>query len=94
MKKWRPFNSVVPTKVLLESDEYIPLPSLSEDEIKEAEELLKSSMYTHSKIKITFIENGKLKTILDYVISFDSITKNVFLKTRKINFRQIKRIEQ
>lgn len=93
MKKWRPFNSVVPTKVLLERDESLPLPILSEDEIKEIEEILKSSMYTHSKVKIFFIENGQKKEILDYVMSFDSISKNIILKSRKINFRQIYKVK-
>ena len=94
MKKWRPFNAVVPAKVLLEKDESIPLPELSEDEIGYYEDILISSLYTHSPIKIYFIENGKKKEVKDYVKSFDSISKNVILQSRKINFRQIYKIDK
>lgn len=92
MKKWRPFNSVVPTSELLKREESYALPTLSRDELEEFEEILKDSMYTHSTVKIIFIENNREKTIEDCVIKLDPIKKDVILKTRKINFRQIYKV--
>ena len=94
MKKWRPFNSVVPSRVLLKREENIQLPELSEDEIEEFSGYLLDSMYTHSEIKITFIENNRIEKLEDYCIRFDTVSKTIFLSTRKINFRQIKKIEK
>jgi len=92
MKKWRPFNAVVPSSELLRKEENIPLPTLSKDEKEEFEEILKDSMYTHSKVKIFFIENNKEIIIDDVVIGLDPIKKDIILKERKINFRQIHKV--
>ena len=88
-KKWKPFNSVVPTKALLKKDETIEVPILSKDELDDFEEKLKMSLYLRSKIEITYIENNTYKTITDYVIKLDSLKKNVYLTNKTINFRQI-----
>ncbi len=89
MKKWRPFNAVVSAKELLAKPADDEFPNPSKDEMEEYEEILKTSMYTHSKVKISFIENGSKKSIEDYVVDLDPIKKDVKLKTRKLNFRQI-----
>lgn len=94
MKKWRPFNAVVPATELLNLKENVPLPNLSSYEIEEYEELLKSSMYTHSKVKITYIENGKMKTIEDCVYTIEPIKKDIIFHSKKINFRQIIKVER
>ena len=94
MKKWRPFNAVVPNSFLKNSPESIELPSLSDEEIWEFEELLKVSMYTHSKVKITYIENAKIKEIDDYVMSIDPVKKDIYLKSKRINFRQIVNVQK
>ena len=88
-KKWKPFNSVVPTKALLKNDTSIEVPSLSKDELEEFEEKLKMSLYLKTKLEITYIENNSYKTITDYVIKLDSLKKNVYLTHKTINFRQI-----
>lgn len=88
-KKWKPFNSVVPTKALLKKDETIEVPIHSKDELEDFEEKLKMSLYLKSKIEITYIENNTYKTINDYVIKLDSLKKNVYLTNKTINFRQI-----
>ena len=93
MKKWRPFNSVVPAKELLKKNINVSLPSLSKDEIEEFEEKIKASLYTHSLIEITYYENNELKTISDYVIRLDPIRKNIYLNNTTINFRQIYKIK-
>ncbi len=89
MKKWRPFNSVATAAELLGSPEPVSLPSLSSYEIEECEEMLKSSLYTHSKVRVTYIENGKLCTLEDYVVSLDPIKKDIIFSHKKINFRQL-----
>lgn len=94
MKKWKPFNAVVSSKELLNGEEYLLLPELSECEIMEYEEILVISMYTHSKVKIIYIENGQKKEITDYVINFDTIKKNIYLNSKTINFRQICKVEK
>lgn len=88
-KKWRPFNSVVPSRELLKRDIELEVPTLSKDEIMEFEEKLKTSMYQRHKIEITFIENNKLCKINDYVIKLDPLKKNIYLNSKIINFRQI-----
>lgn len=93
MKKWRPFNAVVPGYELKKKETIIPFPNLLEDELMEFEEILKSSFYTHSLIKITYIENNTIKEISDYVVKLDPIKKDVILKTKKINFRQIIKVQ-
>lgn len=93
MKKWRPFNAVVPRYELLKKMETIEIPTLSSAEIEEYEELLKTSMYTHSKVKITFVEENRLKELVDYVDNLEPIKKDVYLHTKKINFRQIIKVQ-
>ena len=93
MKKWRPFNAVAPSYELKKREVRIPLPSLLDDELLEYEEILKASLYTHTPVKITFIENDQVKELADYVIKLDPIKKDVILKTKKINFRQIVKVK-
>ena len=93
MKKWRPFNAVAPGKELLKREIQIEPPSLSKDEESEYEELLTNSLYTHSKIEITYYEDNQIKVITDHVIKLDSIKKNIYLKNKTINFRQIYRVK-
>ena len=92
-KKWRPFNAVVPSSELLKRENNFQFPTLSKDEINEFEEILKRSLYTHSKVKVSYVENGSIKLLIDYVIRLDSIRKDIIFKTRKINFRQIVKVE-
>ena len=92
--KWRPFNSVVSAKDLLERNESASYRELSKDEIMEYEELLKVSLYLKTNLIITYYENGTLKEITDYVIGLDPLKKNVILKSKTINFRQIAKIKK
>lgn len=94
MKKWRPFNAVVPNRELLKKESSISIPLLSKDEISEFEEILKDSLYTHSKIKCFYIENGKEFFLEDYVLKLDPVKKNIYFKNKTLNFRQIHRIER
>lgn len=88
-KKWKPFNSVVPAKELLKKDDTIEIPTLSKDELEEFEEKLKTSLYLKSKITLSYIEKNKIYTLTDYVTRLDPLKKNVYFKTKNINFRQI-----
>lgn len=94
MKKWRPFSAVVPNRELLNTKESVELPSLSYYEIEEYEETLKSSLYTHSKVKVDYIENGRLFHLEDYVTSIEPIKKDITFHTKKINFRQIVKVQK
>lgn len=93
MKKWRPFNSVASPKELMNKPANFEFPNLSEEEIKEYEELLSQALYTSREVKITYIEKGSKKCIVDYIKELDSIKKDVVLVSKKINFRQIYKIE-
>lgn len=94
MKKWRPFNSVASSKELLNIKESVFLPNLSTYEIEEYEELLKASMYTHFPLKITYVENGSIVQLDDYVLSIEPIKKDIFFRSKKINFRQIIKVSK
>lgn len=94
MKKWNPFNAVATKNELLVKPDNFEFPNLSETEIEEYEEILKGAMYTHSKVKITYIEAGSKKCIDDFVERLDEIKKDVILKTKKINFRQIYKVKR
>lgn len=93
MKKWRPFNAVSASDELLIKPQNCDFPNLSETEIAEYEEILKSAMYTHSEVKITYIEGGSKKCITDFVEDLDDVKKDVILKSKKINFRQIYKVK-
>lgn len=88
-KKWKPFNSVISTKSLLDKCDHLEVPVHSKDELEDFEEKLKMSLYLKSKIEITYIENNTYKTIVDYVVKLDPLKKNVYLTNKTINFRQI-----
>jgi len=88
-KKWRPFNSVVPSKELLKRDKQLDIPILSKDEISDFEEKLKQSLYLKSSITVTYMENNKVRELRDYVIKIDVLKKNIYFKNKVINFRQI-----
>ena len=94
MIKWRPFNSVVPSKELLRKDVQIDKPSLSSDEVSDLEEKVKNSFYTQSIITITYFYDNKVFKTSAYVTKIDSIKKNIYLSNSKIiNFRQIYEIK-
>lgn len=93
MKKWRPFNAVIPNSELLNAVKNVSLPELSIEEIEEYEELLKSSFYTHSKVHTTYIEDGKILELIDFVTFLDPIKKDVYFHHKKINFRQILKVQ-
>ena len=94
MKKWAPFNSVIPSSELFISDKPIPMPNLSEGEITYFEELLKESLYTGLRICIKYINRNKIFEEEKVVKKIDSVNLNIFfLDNTKINFRQIYKIK-
>lgn len=94
MKKWQPFNALASRNELLTKPSCDNVPVLSKDEITEFEEILKGAMYTHSKVNISYIEKGSKKTIEDYVENLDPIKKDIILKSKRINFRQIYKVKR
>lgn len=93
MKKWRPFNSVVSLKELKRREEKVEVPVLLDDVALEFEEILKASFYTQTPVTITYVEGNEVKELRDYVVKFDPVRKDVFFRTKKINFRQIIKIQ-
>ncbi len=94
MKKWKPFNAVVPSSYL-KNQETLPVPSLSENEILECEELLKKSLYTKIKLKITFLYNNKKLCKEKTVKRINNVNKNIYFTDNSyINFRQIYKVEK
>ena len=94
MKKWAPFNSVIPSSELFISDKPIPMPNLSEGEISYFEELLKTSLYTGEKLLIKYIKRNKIFEEEKIVKKIDNVYLNItFLDNTKINFRQIYKIK-
>lgn len=94
MKKWKPFNSVVPSSELKNTD-VLKEPSLSENEILYFEELLKQSLYTKIKLKITFLYNNKKLCKEKTVKRINNVNKNIyFTDNTYINFRQIYKVEK
>ena len=94
MKKWAPFNSVIPSSELFKSERIIPMPNLSESEISYFEELLKESLYTGEKLLIKYIKRNKIFEEDKIVKKIDNVYLNItFLDNTKINFRQIYKIK-
>ncbi|HBA37953.1 MAG TPA: hypothetical protein DCY94_04460 [Firmicutes bacterium] len=92
MKKWRPFKAISDMEEMFVKPNNCGFPNLSESEIAEYEETLKNAMYVHSQVKITYIEGGSKKCITDFVVELDDVKKDIILKTKKINFRQIYKV--
>lgn len=94
IKKWAPFNSVVPSSELFKNDKPLAMPNLSESEISYFEELLKTSLYTGEKLLIKYIKRNKIFEEEKIVKKIDNIYLNItFLDNTKINFRQIYKIK-
>ena len=94
IKKWNPFNSVVPSSELFKSNKPLKRPNPSESEITYFEELLKESLYTGQRICIKYINRNKIYEEEKIVKKIDSVNLNIFfLDNTKINFRQIYKIK-
>ena len=94
IKKWNPFNSVVPSSELFKNNKPLKMPNPSESEITYFEELLKESLYTGQRIWIKYINRNKIFEEEKIVKKIDSVNLNIFfLDNTKINFRQIYKIK-
>lgn len=92
--KWKPFNAVVPG-YKLRNEEILKVPNLSQNEIVEFEETLKSSLYTGEKISVTYLKDNKKITKIKTVKKINSVNKNIYFTDGSIiNFRQIYLVEK
>ena len=92
--KWKPFNAVVSGSEL-RNKEILKIPNLSQNEILEFEELLKSSLYTGEKIRITYLRSNNKVSEIKTVKRINPINKNIYFTDYSIiNFRQIYKIDK
>ena len=91
--KWQPFDSVISSKIILESlikeKEKQTKPILSEEEIKEIEDKIIEAYYAEEIVTINFYQNGYIKTIKGKIKKIDHITKIIYLNETKLLFKQI-----
>lgn len=92
-KKWKPFNSVVPSRELLKRPIHHNTPDFNEDIIEEFEEKIKTSYYLKSQINIYYLEKDKVNNITGIVVKIDLLKKNITIDDKTINFRQIIKIK-
>ena len=94
MIKWQPFDSVTSTKKMcmdiLQRKDYQRFPLLSEDQIKDIEELILESYYNKDIIFITYYHDGKCLTKEGKIKYLDKYKKQLILSdTSIIHFKQI-----
>ena len=94
MIKWQPFDSVTSTKKMcydiLQKKNYQQVPLLSEDQIKDIEELMLESYYNKEIVIITYYFDGKLLTKESKIKYLDKLKKQLILNDGAIiHFKQI-----
>ncbi|MBR1413537.1 MAG: YolD-like family protein [Bacilli bacterium] len=94
MIKWLPFNSVIPSQVIIKSIEnkrnIIPMPILSEDKINYLENKILEAYNTKETINIKYFYNGKIFKKSSKIKSIKTASKKVVLNDDySINFSQI-----
>ena len=81
MIKWQPFQSVVPTnlivKSLLEEKKKVTKPVLSDDQLDNLDILLAEYFYNQSKIQIKYFQNNKVKEIQGIITNINADLKIV-----------------
>lgn len=91
--KWRPFESVAPSykiiNEILSEKSKIPLPYLSDEQIKDIEHKLVLAFYTKDNIEITYFEKGCLIKINSNIKKIDSINHKIYFQNNTILFEQI-----
>ena len=91
--KWRPFNSVINTKEMLNEcvnkTNTITMPILSEDQITLLENKIIFSYYSKKIVTVKYYRNGKIYNITGIIKKIDSITHTINLNNTTILFKQI-----
>ena len=94
MKKWAPFDSLTNSKLMKEEiskkKQYIPMPSLSSDQLQVIEQNIIEAFYNKNDIKIYYYVNGKILNKIVKIIKLDYIKKNILLNDNTtIYYKQI-----
>lgn len=94
MIKWQAFDSVMNSKravkEISKEKRKISMPVLSYDDYENIEENIMKSVNLKSLIKITYFENGEIKTIKSSITKIDPVKKRITLKCNShIYFSQI-----
>ena len=96
--KWLPFNSLIPSneiiKSLKEKRNFKQMPTLSEDELLELEELIKKAFHTKEKIQVTYFWQNKFYTKLGFIKNIDSNQNKIYFDDNtSLYFEQILKIK-
>ncbi len=96
--KWLPFNSLIPSneviKSLKEKRNYQQMPTLSEDELNNLEELIKKAFHTNEKIQVTYFWKNHFYTKLGFIIKIDSNQNKIYFDDySSLYFEQILKIK-
>lgn len=92
--KWMPFDSVVPTKKLLESlaskKNNIKMPILSEEQIINNEQNILRALHNNEEVKIIYFKNNKIYRITTKLKKIEINTKKIILANNNhLYFSQI-----
>lgn len=92
--KWMPFDSVVPTKKLLESlvnkKSNIKMPTLFEEQIINNEQNILRALHSNEEIKIIYFKNNKIYRLTTKIKKIESNTKKIILANNNcLYFSQI-----
>lgn len=97
MVKWQSFSAVINGDYLvnkiISTKEKIKKPELSEEELKEIEELVLISYSNQEPFHFHYFYNGKILTKYNFVKEIDSISKKILLNdSTSLFFNQITNI--
>ncbi len=90
--KWQPFNSVIPSKMILNSinKEQVVKPTLFPEEQTILSEQVKDAFYSKDKITIFYYENGQVKKVNTFISKLNTTNNTIELGGFKtISFNQI-----
>jgi len=89
--KWQPFNSVIPTKTILNTNtKVIPHPSFFPEEIEDLTNKILEAYYANNTIELSIYEQNKINKYLTTITKINSNNKTIKLKNNKtIFFNQI-----
>lgn len=90
MIKWQPFSAVVPSnyivKKILNEKNKIKKPSLSEEQLKEIEELVLISYTNQESFHFCYFYGGRKYFKYGFIKEIDSVTKKILLNDGTLLF--------
>ena len=96
MIKWQPFNSVVPSKQLvneiMKEKSKIKMPILSEEQKSSIEKKIILSFYENEPITLEYFYHGKILKANDIIKKIDSTYHKIYFNNKVILFDQIIKI--